>query len=516
MDLFTIAHREFYETIDRYRITSEYVDEVAAMLPDGWVHHRHSVWLGVQPVGHQTVAQGFKIHLTSIPLHARRVLRLVVPELVARGISFKCAADPTILNLLISKRYGRGGSGKFMTIYPPDEDAFRELIEALHQKTRGEDLAGPYILSDRRYSDSRILFYRYGGFRSIDVLQADGARQPHIISPDGTLVPDVRTPFFQLPDWVADPFGGTRALEHDGSPVLQDRYRVDGVLAFTNGGGIYAGTDLQTDAEIVIKEARPFSNHWPEGDEYLDAVRLLERERAMLDRLAHLDFVPRVVAHFREWEHWFLVQERRPGGNFQSYWAHPENILAPYIRTRPERIGEFGRKLRPLVRRLIEMVGQVHEAGVMIGDVSPNNVLLDDATLQLSMIDFEGAVLREGDAEFMRFARSWLTPGFGNPDRRTRDHLLPEDDFYAIGMLVFGTVVNVQAFTAINAGALELFMDRFVSLGIPEAWRATVRALQAGDTELALAVIDEWEAADKPAAEPAMADVAAAGELVAA
>ena len=75
-----------------------------------------------------------------------------------------------------SKRWARQGAGKFITIYPFDEDQFVSVIEQLHQATR--QFEGPYILSDRRYKDSKVVFYRYGGMSPFKVLNIKGEKVP--------------------------------------------------------------------------------------------------------------------------------------------------------------------------------------------------------------------------------------------------------------------------------------------------------------------------------------------------
>lgn len=490
-NLFTMAHPEYYEPIARVPISPEYVDELRALVPGDWAVGRSGVWVGANPPERDIPPQGFKIHVSSVPAQAARVMRLVVPELVARQVSFKVAADPRMLTLLNSKRYGRGGSGKFMTIYPPTVDEFRALIEALHQRTSGQELDGPYILSDRRYRDSRVLFYRYGGFQHLSALRADGSREHCVRDPEGNLVPDTRTPYFQLPAWAEDPFGGSGGVPDPVEPVLRGRYRIEGVLNFSNSGGVYEGTDLESGRRIVIKEARPFTNTWGGEGAFHDAVDMLHREHRVMTRLAHLDFVPDVFDLFTEWEHTFLVEERLPGGTFAAFWAHEDNIVAPFVR-RGSRVEDSLPKLRDLTRQLIGMVGQVHEAGVILGDLSPNNVLIDPVTRRVTLIDFESAVLTEGDGEFMRFARQWMTPGFGHPDRRAREAMGFDDDLYAVGMLLYSAVVHVQSLFSLKPSAVPLFLDRFVALGFPPEWKLTVEALLRGDAAEALRLLDAW------------------------
>lgn len=492
---FTLVDREFFETIDRYRINPTYVDRLQSLVPGGWSVSRSGIWV-MASNGVPGPAQGFKIHVSSVPRHALSTLDLVVPECTRRGVQFKIAADPGLLNLLNSKRYGRGGSGKFMTIYPGDTDIFRDLIEALYRATSGTDLAGPYILSDRRYKDSKIIYYRYGGFARIDRLQPDGTSDAVILSPENEPLVDDRAPYYQLPPWVKDPFGAEPAPQ-DATPVLNGRYSIDGVIGFSNTGGVYYGTDAQTGAEVILKEARPHTAHWTVGELSIDAVTLLEREHEVLKRLWPTGIVPEPIELFKQWEHTFLVQSRVPGITLQQFWSTERNILAPYV-DRPGRIERFITPFRRVARELMAVIEKVHAQGIVLGDLSPNNVLIEPETLTLRLIDFESAIIDGEEDVFMGFSRNWVTPGFDNPDRANRKTIRVEDDFYALAMLLYGAVVPVQPFFALHPGARDQFLDYFIGLGVHREIRQIINELLAGRLDEARTILDAWEA-DEPA-----------------
>ncbi|HEX7089413.1 MAG TPA: hypothetical protein VF192_04715 [Longimicrobiales bacterium] len=478
-NLYVIAHPEYFESPTRYTITPHYADVLASILPEGWKTVRDGPWLGVSN-GAAFPPQGFKIHVSSIPAQAQTLLRLVASECVDRGFTFKVAADPRMLHVLNSKGFNRGNSGKFITIYPPTEDAFRELIEALYVKTRDRDFVGPYILSDRRYKDSKVLFYRYGGFERRQRLNIDGTKTPLIQSPAGEWVPDVRTPFFQLPEWVRDPFPTPADEDGRSEPILRGRFRVESAIRFSNSGGIYAGTDLETGQEIVIKEARPYTAPWTVGGVFLHASRFLEREWAILQRLQRLGCVPKAIALFTEWEHTFLVEEFIRGTTYWNFWVDRENLLCPFIR-RPGRIEAFLPKFRATAEALIKAVASVHAAGVVLGDLSPRNVFITRDPFEVRFIDFEGAtVLGETNGDFAAFGRQWHTPGYMNPERSTRATADPSDDWYAVGMLLYCAVIPVQQFFALHPSARDLFLDECVRLGIPPEVRHIINALLHG------------------------------------
>ncbi|MCX4803168.1 hypothetical protein OG594_16160 [Streptomyces sp. NBC_01214] len=520
--LFGLVDDRHYEPLSRRAITPHYRDALQRLLPDTWVLERGDVWLharmvagvagvaGTSGVPRRTApppTQGFKIHVSSAPAHAVRLFDLVVPVCAENGVEFKTAADPVMLGVINSKTQERGFSGKFMTIYPPDEDVFVGLIETLYRRTVDEAVEGPYVLSDRRYRDSKVLFYRYGGFRPPRRLNIDGTQSTFLVSPDGTYVADERLPYFRLPPWVRDPFAEEPASEPTAEPTaepavdstgepaatLRDgRYRIEGALTFSNAGGVYHGTDGVTRKPVVVKEARRLTNCWTSGDRTVDSVDMLRHEYDVLRRLEGLEFVPSPVDLFQEWEHTFLVEERVHGIAFHDFWAQDDVILAPYIR-REGRVERFVPRFREVVGRLIHMIQEVHARGVVLGDLSPNNILIDAETLRMWFIDFESAVHEDDEAALLAYGTRWGTPGFLHPDRASRDRLLPCDDWYAAAMLLYSSVVPATAFFALNPRAQDLFLDELVALGVPARVRSVVSCLTAGRVDEAKSVLADWE-----------------------
>ena len=284
------AGETYYQGADRYSSNpKDFYDLVRTLLPSSWNLMRESIWMHCSRPEIRSVlpVQGWKIHLSVRSDRACDLLQRVVPELAARDTPFKFALDKRILYLLNSKYWGRGGSGKFVTIYPLTDHAFVELADCLSALTEG--MEGPYILSDRRYRGSKVVFYRYGGFQQLTRFDSAGGHINHIIAPDGQWVEDIRHPYFQVPEWLTDPYAESDPPENDSeadSTLQSGRFRIDDVLQFTNAGGVYVGVDTLDGRKILIKEARPFVYAF--GTESY-ATDMLAREHEMLSRLADLD-----------------------------------------------------------------------------------------------------------------------------------------------------------------------------------------------------------------------------------
>lgn len=174
---------------------------------------------------------------------------------------------------------------------------------------------------------------------------------------------------------------------------------------------MYVARDVYSNEEVVVKEARPHTILWSADSMSIDAVALLTREYEMLETLRALSAFPRPIDLFQEWEHWFLVQELVSGQPLRTYRARDDVALLAHIYD-ADRIALFAQIFRAISQQLIEIIERVHARGVVLGDVSPSNVLIDPETLGVRLIDVEGACrLCEGGA-FASFARAWYTPGF--------------------------------------------------------------------------------------------------------
>ena len=383
-------------------------DDFRAELPVpavGWTSAERGVWRYLTPLDVELPSQGWKIHLSAVPSNAGQQLSTVHRYCVGQSIAFKHLRTRSIVLAQNSKYAAREASGKVVTIYPKDlqqlEDALRELSGEL------ADQAGPYILSDLRYG-AGPLYVRYGGFDEL-WMENDGARALAIRKPDGTLVPDRRTPTFSYPDWVPVPdcLAPHLAARKSGDPAKLP-YRVAASLHFSNGGGVYLAHHETTGREVVLKEARP---HAGLDRDHTDAVARLHREHAALERLSGLPGVPRAHELFTVWEHHFLAMDRVPGLSLGSWLArhYPLTRRDPTERDLPA----YTERALALIDRLETLLDRVHGRGLVFGDLHPMNVLVDDDD-QVALVDFELAFPVEGPGRPALGA-----PGFRAPPDRS-------------------------------------------------------------------------------------------------
>ena len=480
---YLLASRQWYETPTLYSVRSDFQDEVRSHLPEsGWQVHRHDIWLHVDRFVDQVPEQGFKIHVSSIPDCARDLLGLVTRECVARDISFKCAAGPELLAFQNGKNRDRGGGGKFITIYPQSHEVFLNLLEALYEETAGEDFVGPYILSDRRYKDSRVLFYRYGGMRFRKRLMADGLEVAMLVGPDGSEVKDLRQAFFSLPPWVEDPF--EKSDEEDDGLVIGGSFEVSAMISATNRGGVYEAVDLDSGDTVVIKEARPHVHRTTRGTATIDSQLLLEHEYDVLRHLEGLACTVRPIKLFREWEHLFLAEEKVQGVMLRTATGRPEDLWLPYARDGMS-FDDIQPKFHRLGESLLNAVEAIHASGVIISDLSTNNVMVDPDSWDVRLIDFEAAIRVGKDEHMMPVLSKWVTPGFVRKERIASGVVAFDDDHYAASRVLLNALVPTGALSDLNPDCHASFIGFLLDLGVPEWVADLIEAMAGGEVSSA-------------------------------
>lgn len=405
--IFTLNHPERYGSLDAYQSqTGGFRELVRRLLPDGWTVGEHpGVWSQVLSPKNQMPDSGFKIHVSTTHENARETLEAIVPILVEERANFKVLVDEEILDLGNSNLWGPESCGKFVTIYPADVDHLKRLLERIHEVTKRFE--GLYILSDRRYKDSKVLFYRHGVFRGEERMTVYGEPLALFRTADGRLLPDVRLPYFDLPEGILDPFPDTE--KEDAEIILKGRYKALASLSSSSKGGVYRSLDLETGMEVVVKEGRPFVNRgrW---NPY-DVVDCLKNEHRILTLLEGTGVAPRPVDFFQEWEHSFLVMDLETGMLLSDYCATGEFSIILAAAPSIDHVRRYCGQFVSMARKLITGLRSIHEQGVVIQDISPRNILFDPQHDKLTFIDFEAAYTERDDVKSPMIRLH--TPGFG-------------------------------------------------------------------------------------------------------
>ncbi len=438
----------FYRNIEDYEpVKSVFYDYIRANLPEGWQIEKNGLWFYTYPKNMQPPLQGWKIHISARQNNALDILKDVSSILFKEGVSFKFSLDKFIFSLINSKNWHRGGAGKFITIYPENEEQFKSLIENLYQKLRHYE--GPYILSDARYKDAKVLYYRYGGFAPRTILSVEGYHIPVISDPEGNMVPDIRNPFYTPPSWVKDPFGKEPKKYKD--ILLKNRYKVLSSITYSNTGGIYLAIDTFNNSKVVIKEARSFIDVDESG---LTAQDVLKKEYDILKIIEYSHIAPRALDLFKEWEHLFLVEEFIDGQDLREFVV----VNSPLLKINPA-ISDFENYMenfKKIFVNLIHSVKLLHQHGIVFRDLSHNNILVT-RDLNVKLIDFESAYFKK-DKRWLHI----LTPGFASKEALEGKKPSEKDDYYAIAQNMVAYLFPVNAFFDIFPRCKENFIEELL------------------------------------------------------
>ncbi|MFK0150927.1 class III lanthionine synthetase LanKC [Streptomyces sp. NPDC090493] len=451
-EVYALADRHFYDTPDRLGTTGPRTERLFAAarraVPEGWRAARSGDWLTMTPLGADgtqlpSPAQGWKIHSSATRANAERIAALVWDYCVPRRIPFKFVPGPQLLHLRNAKYAARDTSGKFVTVYPPDEHRLQEVLRELGALLEGFE--GPYILTDLRWNDGP-LYVRYGAFARTYVVDERGALVTAVRDGAGRPVPDRRTPAFQVPEWVTLPeFLRPQLAAREATRVGELPYRIEKALHFSNGGGVYAGTDTRDGRRVVLKEGRPHAGLAADG---ADAVARLGREKAALEAVAGTGVVPEVRDWFTLGEHRFLVMDLLAGRPLNAFFAERHPLLT--ADPDPAAVRDYTAWALRIHRKVTAAVAAVHARGIVFNDLHVFNIMVGPDEESVFLIDFEAAApVAENGRQVVAH------PGFfAPPDRRGA-----EVDRYALACLRLALFLPVTSLFVVDRGKAAHLAD---------------------------------------------------------
>ncbi|HKN98692.1 MAG TPA: class III lanthionine synthetase LanKC, partial [Pseudonocardiaceae bacterium] len=444
-----------------------------AGVPDTWSEHHDDVWTGWYPE-HKLggVTEGWKIHLSCRIDRAQHVLDTAAPIFVAHGTAFKHLSCSMFFVLTHHKHASRSQSGKFCTAYPPDEHTAGQLMAALADALDGEE--GPYVLTDRRFGDSKVVHYRYGAYVSRSRVLADGGHQLLVRDGTGREVPDRRGVRFQLPDGIVDPFAAPADPARRSGPPCFSGFTFDSVVQYSNGGGAYQGRELATGRPVFIKESRGHNGLVNTDSTSQDRLRA-EHDTLRTLHAAAPGICPEPIAFFRKLENEFLVTEFVPGQSLQSWWVEHNPVIWATA-TRADYAAYHERCLN-VIDQLTGILDRLHTLGYVFVDLNPNNVLVgDDDTVRL--VDFEAA------ARIGELTSAIGTPGYCPPpgDGIRPDHVYYDE--YGLSSLALAMIAPVNGTADLHGGTLAQLRHQLGKVADvpPRLWTTATRFRDAAAT----------------------------------
>ena len=308
-------------------------------------------------------AQGWKLHISATPLSAVEVLSRSLPVLLDAGVRFKVVTTRERLLALNAGLFGTTQVGKFITIYPSDDEMAVRLAVALDAALVG--LRGPRVPTDRPLRPRSLVHYRYGAFRGqADLTGAMGGYE--LLDHDGRRRHDRRVPLYLPPNEVIDPFEASGVYEPlaPRAGALAGRYLVIEVLGRSWRGGVFRAIDLGTHPPRIclLKE------FWRDvgTDRYGRDVRAWgENEADLLTRHAGDPWLPRCYDRFALDENRYIVLE----------YVEGETLDRTLRRRGGLEQGLASEELAAIGCALAQALARLHDAGIVYRDLKPGNIV---------------------------------------------------------------------------------------------------------------------------------------------
>jgi tRNA A-37 threonylcarbamoyl transferase component Bud32 len=408
-------------------------------------------------VGRTSRVQGWKLHVSSIPVEAPALLRRVVPLLVDCHVSFKFMPDAVSLGVLNEGGLGDLQVGKFITIYPRSDAQARELAGELVRETARHH--GPIVATDLRLGS--VVYARYGSFRP--VLRRDRLGQvfPAIHDGYGALCRDDYTVPFAPPPGVVSPFGGLRGgvepvAEAGGARLFGPGYLILDVLKTNPKGSVFLALDLRSQADAAVRVLKQGRQYCLSDELGRDIRTRLRHQAALGAALRGIVATPAPGEYFDVNGHGYLPLDHIDGVTL----LHALTTVSHDLAWNGVDAAGRGRALR-LLAGAAECVAAMHTAGVVHRDLSPTNLLVGDGD-EMYVLDLELAHALDDPAP--PFGKG--TPGFMSPEQRAGETPDPAQDVYALGCLVSLALCGMD--------------PRWIAAGEPEDIARRVRVLSGG------------------------------------
>jgi hypothetical protein len=421
---------------------------INGLSPGGSVDKRLG-WVEARCSRSRPPRQGWKLHVSGGLSSARTVLKRCLAVLLDHDAAFKTAGSMETLRCLNYGELGLSQVGKFITVYPNDDDEAVSLARRLDAATRG--LRGPRVPSDQRLRAESLVHYRYGSFGH-DYLQLPlGLIVPALEGPDRARVPDIRrTAYVPLP-WVEDPFlsAGITVRRKQASPAVGGRYLPVATVYQSARGAVHLAADVVGARSCVLKQA---GRDALLDDDGRDARARLRHEATVLRRLSPDSRFPDVLDLIEHDGELVLVMQDLGGETL-------EDVVTEYA-TRGchpsvETIVVWGREVAGALAR-------IHTRGFIYRDLKSTNVIVREDG-RLGLVDFELAAAAGGSSPLGHGTR-----GYASPQQRACEPPAATDDVYALGALLYFVATGAEPSLAPRPDALLDRPVRVLNPAIPE------------------------------------------------
>lgn len=321
---------------------------------------------------------GFKIHVSGTFKNYKTIFNKIFPYLNSKKIAYKFVNNEEDIYKTLSVFEFAAEVGKLVTIYPSPQ-AVKTILENLYNLLP-HDEEGVYILSDRPYKNSSLLFYRYGLFQNSGNVYKDGI--PTVTSIQGEEWQDYPKTYFDLPNWISD-IQEPQKIEES---YLGNTYTVTSVLHQSGGGNVYLGKDKKYDTPIILKETRPYVLSFPNIEK--SELRVKEYDLALKLKDLGVRQIISPIESVKEWINTYYIYHYIEGESLTNFCKNYS--IASYSRSHKRKNLKLFKEFLKVVTHLLSTIVYYHENDLILNDIHPDNFIVDKEGV-LNFIDLENS-----------------------------------------------------------------------------------------------------------------------------
>ncbi|MCJ7526125.1 MAG: protein kinase [Candidatus Aminicenantes bacterium] len=206
--------------------------------------------------------------------------------------------------------------------------------------------------------------------------------------------------------------------------IVNDRFRVDGLIGKGGFGMVFAGFDLTLKTPVALKFFNPSSLH--DKKKFLRVQREINLSRKIGD--------PRIVRIYslENWSGiWFMVMEL---------------IESKTLKDMLKEKGRFSwAEFQPIFFEILQGVEILHAQGIIHRDLKPSNIMVDQDG-KIKILDF-GLAKEIGDLEKTSSMGEIVgSPFYLSPEQIQNQELGVESDIYQLGILLYQALTGAYPF----------------------------------------------------------------------
>jgi CheY-like chemotaxis protein len=228
--------------------------------------------------------------------------------------------------------------------------------------------------------------------------------------------------------------------------VLDGKYRLEEKIGSGGFGAVFRGTHLGLDLPVAIKVFRPVV-----GNDTADALERFRQEGIAASRIKHPNAVEILDNGISSTGIAYLVMELMHGHTLEAE-LKANGALSP------QRTAE-------IVVPVCEALAEVHDAGIVHRDISPENIYLHRGRKGevVKLLDFGLSKILETPAEQTLLTLTTTgtiagTPAYMAPERLTSNRCDARADVYSLGVIMFRMLAGRPPFQVEEGGNYALAM----------------------------------------------------------